>query len=222
MLTQHETLTFRSLKKSAIVLMLLIRAGNEAHNAKQIADILDMDYSTTRKHLDSLAALQLANETPVGWIASSSAYQLSASYPQVYPQADNKTVESARFSRALKDSSTTSAHTFLLEEEEEEEREEASKREKTASEETRIDEAIEELEERGVLVNNPVISLIERKDYITAAYISYHADRLEREKKYSSGLLLRVLKDGDPLPDPNAQERRKWRRQKEKYGDYIA
>jgi hypothetical protein len=207
LLPANEALQLRAIKKTAVILLLMLRLDRPA-TAKDIADTLEIDYQTCRKLLASMQPLGLALETAAGWVAAPAARQLSTGFPQ-------DAVESARISRfeALNSSSSSSnrdKQSYTVEEEEEQ-------RENTALDE-RTSEALDALEDAGVMINEPVIKLVEKSAWITAEYVDGQVKRLTDQKKFSSGLLLRVLKDHDPLPNDESIKRRRYERSLRKYG----
>jgi DNA-binding transcriptional ArsR family regulator len=161
-----DVTALRSIKKTAILILVLVRLRTQPATAKDLASILDMDYQTTRTHLASLAALGLTLETPTGWIASQQTFHLLSTTP-----VDNAII--SRSEPLLKDSSSTSAHIPLLEEEEEEE--EGQERDKTAlsvdqrmaqietattEESTRVWNSLYELQCQGLHIDHKLIDLI--------------------------------------------------------------
>ena len=69
MLPPPEVATLRSIKRSAIVLLLLIRLDRPV-TAKHLSEILAIDYQTTRKYLHELNQVGAALHMPTGWIFS--------------------------------------------------------------------------------------------------------------------------------------------------------
>lgn len=216
-LPQNDIIQLRSIKKTAIFLLTLIRLGQPA-TAKDLANILDIDYQTTRKHLSSLHTLGLATETITGWIASTNAFHLSTG--KLEP-VDNAII--SRSNPLFNNSSTATSHIPLLEEEEEED----IKRDNIALRlDQRIDQienqvdnggdnrvwnALCEFENQGLHLDHKLLDLIEANEYITSKYIDHHADRLRKEKKFSNGLLIKVIKDHDPVSSDWSRSQNKFR-----------
>ncbi|RJO64981.1 MAG: hypothetical protein C4540_02495 [Candidatus Omnitrophota bacterium] len=77
MLSQSETDLYRSLKKTAIVLMLMIRLDKPVGQG-ELAAILDIDPRTAERHLRSLAQRQLITRTHIqaGYILTQTGRQL--------------------------------------------------------------------------------------------------------------------------------------------------
>lgn len=198
-----ELAAFRSIKKTAVIVLLLIRIDRPVA-AKQIAELLDMDYETTRRHLRSLANAGLVTETGIGWLLTSGGSQLLL--PAELSTIQSEPVESAEKPRRDAEKprpESVKSSTFLP----------AACpppiARKKVSTSQRGKTALERLKELGI---NPdvelkqgehritVAGLVEQKEYITIEYINYHTARLTDADRFSPGLLITVLRTGDPMP----------------------
>jgi len=74
-LTPSEIALFRSVKKSALVLLLLYRLQAPV-TARLVSEILEIDYSTSRKRLAELSRLGFVARSSAGWILTQSGSQL--------------------------------------------------------------------------------------------------------------------------------------------------
>ena len=86
MIPQTEVDLFRSLKKTAIVLLIMIRLDKPC-GRNELASILDMDQRTIAAHLRSLAFRQLITRTKFhdGYIPTQLGRQLVLGSPEVLP-----------------------------------------------------------------------------------------------------------------------------------------
>lgn len=206
--TPQEVMLLRSIKRTAVLLLLMIRLDRPA-TAKELADILDADYSTIRKHLRELSRLSLVTETRAGWMLTQGGGQLLLSPfnadshidTPLSPDNAEKPRFEARKNRDTSASASLNQNTFLLEEEEEEERTETRKNRADPED---MAERLAALEDAGVNgINGDYAQSIARLEWCTPDYINYQARRLHKERKFSSGMLLRVISDHDPGPSPN-------------------
>jgi len=200
--------TLRSIKSSAIIVLLLIQLRGRPTRAKQIAETLAMDYETTRRHLRELAYLNIVSETPTGYILLQGGDQLVLTFDMQ---------ESAEKPRFLA-STTTTTTIGKSSESERKAAEEAEKKRgnpallSDAKQLKRGNSALSTLESYGISTSSrAVIHMVEQNDYITDEYIEAQADRLNAEGRFSTGLLLHVIRSGDPIP-MNAEERAEARR----------
>ena len=234
-LSPAEVAFYRSVRKTAVILLLMMKLDSPTP-AKRIAEILDLDYATTRRHLKTLSNLGVLTETFSGWSLLQGGIQLllpERSYPssfRTHPQAvDNvgnsravemqESCQSAGNSRAIEDSSSTSTHqpsVLPIEEEEEEMQESCQSAGKPRSAPGLINACLQALADNGIADSAHIRGLVETKDYITPAYIIAQARRLKAEDKFSTGMLITVLRCGDPLPkqeqpdEDNADARREY------------
>ena len=63
----------------------------------------------------------------------------------------------------------------------------------------RVDKNLYAMEVYGITRNKTTIE-IANQEGITSEYIHYHANRLMKENRYTTGLLITVIKQGDPIP----------------------
>ena len=211
-LTPADVAFYRSVRKTAVILLLMMKLDSPTP-AKRIAEILDLDYATTRRHLKTLSNLGVLTETLSGWSLLQGGIQLllpERSYPQAVDNAGNsravemqESCQSAGNSRAIEDSSSTSTHDSLhppIEEEEEEMQESCQSAVFPRSAPGLINACLQALADNGIADSAHIRGLVETKDYITPAYIIAQARRLKAEDKFSTGMLITVLRCGDPLP----------------------
>ena len=91
-LSPAEVAFYRSVRKTAVILLLMMKLDSPTP-AKRIAEILDLDYATTRRHLKTLSNLGVLTETFSGWSLLQGGIQLllpERSYPssfRTHPQA---------------------------------------------------------------------------------------------------------------------------------------
>jgi len=55
--------TLRALKSSAVIVLLLMQLNGQPTRARLLAEMLDMDYETVRRHLRALAHLGIVSES---------------------------------------------------------------------------------------------------------------------------------------------------------------
>lgn len=198
----------RGIKKTALLLLCLVRLDGRPATARQVANILSADYETTCRQLHDLAALGMVTDTRIGWILTSGGSQLLLPAAMAVdnavdncaekPRGDadsalNATVElgiSAEKPRLNPPPSLAPLLPYSIKEEEEEE--EAEERGKTA---------LNALKSVGVSLSPTLEDLVNSRPYITAEYVRAHAERLKRERKWSTGLLITVLRCGDGMPE---------------------
>lgn len=205
-LTQQEILILRSLRRTAIVLLLMFRLDRPV-NAREVSQILAIDYTTSRKYLSELSNLQLITHTSAGWLLTQGGSQLLLS-------TDLSTPPNAIFSRTEflpSSSSPNESNQVPIEVEEEVEEEETRKNRDD------IDECLDMFSTLGINPTNQVIQIC-KQEHITPDYIIAQAARLHKEGKWSTGMLIKVCKDGDPLPiNKNELERLDRQRSYRKY-----
>jgi DNA-binding IscR family transcriptional regulator len=188
MLTPAEIAVFRSLKKTAIVILLLWKL-NQPVNIKQIAAMLQIDRGTASDYLNQLRYSGIVTITSSGWILTQAGSQLLLSDAGKIP--------------ALEVTSTTTTTTIGKDQQIPAEVEEE------CGENPRIDEALEALADYGVSATPMIVSLVRSKDYITADYVHGSANRLEKERRLETPLLITVIRCGDPLPLTDEEKRRR-------------
>lgn len=197
-------IALRSMKKTAIIVLLLFSLAGPV-TAKRVADLLDIDYQTVRKYLRELSTLNVVSETPVGWVLLQGGPQLILPTNAIFdPEREKTAPGNAKKSRSDSTSPASTPDSFLSEEEEEEE-------EDKNSDETRKNRAegcLAALAEWGIGPCDQVLELIQ-DETVTAEYITGQAERLKKENKFSTGMLLRVIRDHDPLPLTRSQRQAK-------------
>lgn len=182
-LPPSEVMVLRGLRRTAVIILLLMRLQGAPVSAREISSILDIDYETTRRYLSDLSRVGIVSQSSAGWILLQGGSQL------ILPGTNAEIPRS--ISGKPRSPSTTSSFNFDDPLIAVEEVEELNKRGKTA---------LEALADYSISPTKQVKDLVRSHEYITAAYIHSHADRLVRENRFSSGLLLTVLRCGDPLP----------------------
>lgn len=188
-ISPQKVTALRSMKKTAIIIMLLFNLTGPAA-AKEISETLEFDYQTTRKYLKELSLLGLVTETRTGWILLQAGVQL------ILPANATPIPDSAIFSRSDSLPSAACPPSILLQEEEEEEE----------TRDYRVDQCLETLEELGITATNQVLTIL-KDERITPEYIESQAERLEKEDRWSTGLLLTVLRCFDPIPQGSKAKR---------------
>lgn len=196
-LTPQETSFFRSIKRTAAALLLIYRL-NRPVLITEISLILDIDRKTAANQLKSLASLQVITHTRAGWIITQGGTQLilPAAQPELMGKNSPSAYSMGKNSPLNTSSSTCNLESFLFEEEEEE----------VESELTR--NILASLAQYGIGPTPNVLKII-RLPHITQEYITYQAERLRKENKFSTGLLLTILRYADPMPASDEDRRRK-------------
>lgn len=185
-----QTVTvLRSMKKTAIIVLLLFNLSGPV-TAKHVAELLDIDYQTCRKYLKELSLLNVVSETPVGWVLLQGGPQLILP-PSAIFEPDN-----AIIAPTPESSSAACPTPFHLQEEEEVE--EVLKA-RFSRVDQRVDQCLQTLTDYGITATPRVLEIL-RDERITPEYIASQAERLEKEKRWSTGLLLTVMKCYDPVP----------------------
>jgi len=181
--------TLRSMKRTAVIVLLLFTLSGPVQ-AKRVAELLDIDYQTTRKYLKELSLLGIITNTPAGWTLLQDGTQL------ILP-ASNAIYELERENIAppLSASAACTSPSILLQEEEERTRD------------SRVVQCLNTLEELGITATNQVLTIL-KDERITPEYIDSQAERLEKENRWSTGLLLTVIKCFDPIPQGSKAQRR--------------
>lgn len=195
----------RSLKKCALLVLLLFNLRGPV-DAKRLSHLAQQDYQTTRKYLAELRELGIVCETADGWILTAEGPQMLL-VPDIYnpvsailkdrdaiflPERENIASTGAVFSRSESSPSAACDDPFLLQEEEEEE-------EVLKTRFSRVSLCLETLAELGI-TNLPRVLKILEDERITPEYIEAQAERLEKENRWSTGLLLTVMRCFDPVP----------------------
>jgi len=224
--------TLRALKSSAVIVLLLMQLNGQPTRARLIAEMLDMDYETVRRHLRALAHLGIVSESPTGYILLQGGIQLvlsadeSAEIPRRFTAAAtaldlNSSSSSSKTAIGKSDDSSVKPpekrgnSALPLTEKRGNSALPPTEREKTA---------LETLASLGISASYPqVIHMVRQNLWITSDYIEAQANRLINEKRYTTGLLLHVLKSGDPIPltqEQRAEANRKQSYKKYTSGDY--
>jgi len=194
-ISDTEIKFFRSIRRTAAALLLIYRL-NHPVLITEIASILNLDRKTAANQLKLLAKQGIITHTHTGWIMTQGGSQLILPINQD-PQLMGKKSPSMGKNYPLKTiSTTTSANPLLyIEEEEEEEEEDGEKI-----------PILKALAEYGIGPTPNVLKLL-NLPHVTPEYIRFHGERLKHEQKFSTGLLLTILKYGDPMPISNEERR---------------
>lgn len=234
----------RAFKNNVIVFLLLTFLGYPLLEV-DIAEVLDLDRRTVHKYLLELKNMDLLVETLAGWTLKVylAPPQLPASgwrpepveasgqvvdvQDDPYPEEQNLQIYGKKCNpdaHSLLTSLPASTSPHIV----------SKKESKQESRDRRTYFALKLLQELGV---NPDVSLkigrknrltvrklVEDRAYITVEYIRYHVKRLEDRGNYTPGLLVTVLKSGDPLPgkapQPEPEDWEDYERRKYVDGDY--
>lgn len=197
MMPPAEIALFRSIRKTAIVLLLLLKLDRPISMLK-IASILDMDHKTVSSYLRSLSQLNIIANTSDGWVLTQGGSQFVLSSEGVgdFPMLTTATTTIGRSNHSQAEVAEEGVGISPI------------------PLDQRCEKAMATLADYGVSGTKMIINLVQSKDYITAEYVERSAERLEKEKRFSTPLLITVLRCGDPLP-MTAEE--KHRRSFEKY-----
>ncbi len=189
--TFQEVQVIRLLKRQAIVLLLMLRY-DRPWGETDIARVLDINNETARNYLRSLADIGLITRSSYhrGWILTTNGRQL------ILPLAEFPRVGPADSASLLADSatSTTLNNDYIPIVEEEVVVEEPAEFPRVD-----LDSIRKALAYQGISWT-PRVAQICKYPWVTAEYISSQAQRLRKEGRFSTGLLLRVIQDNDPLP----------------------
>lgn len=196
-MTPAEINLFRSLKKSAIVLLLMFRLDKPI-GATEISDILEIDIRTSRRYLRSLSRLGYVARIHFhdGYILTNGGRQL------ILPAAVHE-LEPGKMSQVGL-TTTTINLTSLIDSVVVEE----SKPGKISQvdEEPLDPEILEAFDEVGIGLNKRSEALA-RQEHVTPEYIRAHAAALRKRKQrgYHIGLLITIMESGQPPPEPDGQ-----------------
>ena len=204
-ITPDETRIFRLLKRTAIVLMLLLRLDKPTGET-EIARTLEIDNETARTYLRSLADIGLIARANYhhGWILTCAGRQMILGEPAENPRllADSASL----LPSAVSYSSISSLKAVVAEEEAQ-----LAEFPRVGSEE-RIQQNRQAFRDNGVGWNNYVKSICDM-EHVTPDLINTHADRLHKEKRFSSGILITAVREDDPTPLTPAEK--EYRRRQE-------
>jgi hypothetical protein len=104
-MTPDQITLLRLIKRSACVLLALLHC-DQPTTALQLSSLTDINYETTRNHLNELVAHGLADRSLDGYLPTDKAAQLIPikSYPQVYAQTvDNPQRGKSATTRKIRD-----------------------------------------------------------------------------------------------------------------------
>ena len=190
-ITPQETRVLRLLKRTAIVLLLLLRLDKPTGET-EIARTLEIDNETARTYLRSLADIGLIARANYhhGWILTCAGRQMVLGQPAENPRL---LAESASLLPSTASLSSIGSLKAVVAEEE------ALAENPRVSSEERIQQNRQAFRDNGVGWNNCVKSICEM-DHVTPDLINAHADRLRKEKRFSTGILITAVKENDPAP----------------------
>ena len=190
-ITPKETRVFRLLKRTAIVLLLLLRLDKPTGET-EIARTLEIDNETARTYLRSLADIGLIARANYhhGWILTCAGRQMVLGQPAENPRL---LAESASLLPSTASLSSIGSLKAVVAEEE------ALAENPRVSSEERIQQNRQAFRDNGVGWNNCVKSICEM-EHVTPDLINAHADRLRKEKRFSTGILITAVKENDPAP----------------------
>ena len=197
-ITPKETRVFRLLKRTAIVLLLLLRLDKPTGET-EISRILEIDNETARTYLRSLADIGLIARANYhhGWILTCAGRQMVLGQPAENPRplAENPRLlaDSASLLPSTASLSSIGSLKAVVAEEE------ALAENPRVSSEERIQQNRQAFRDNGVGWNNCVKSICEM-EHVTPDLINAHADRLRKEKRFSTGILITAVKENDPAP----------------------
>jgi hypothetical protein len=190
---------FRSLKKSAIVLLLMKWAGRPLGEAEAAA-ILDSSRTTVRAQLNSLCTLGYARRERYrdGFVLTEQGYSLFSGEEGKF--CPLPTTADLHLLKSKKDSEEIAPGTLKnlpFENEPHQTRPEP------------VDPQIEAaLRSAGIMLNART-RLLARMEHITPEYIrAHHRHLYVTRKTRSPGLLVSILESGQPLPDTGEVDRR--------------
>ena len=204
-ITPDETRIFRLLKRTAIVLMLLLRLDKPTGET-EIARTLEIDNETARTYLRSLADIGLIARANYhhGWILTCAGRQMILGEPAENPRL---LADSASLLPSAASLSSISSLSLKAEEEEAQ----LAENPRVGSEE-RIQQNQEAFRENGIGWSRTVETIC-AMDHVTPEYIQAQAERLNKENRFSGGLLLTVVRCGDPAPlTPAERERQRYQK----------
>jgi len=199
-ITPEETSVFRLLKRTAIVLLLLLRLDAPTGET-EIARILEIDQETARHYLRSLAGIGLIARAFYhhGYILTGHGKQMILGQSDLIgPPAENPRPLADSASQLPAAASLSSIRSLKAEEEEEGQPAENPR--------VGIEERIQAFRDNGVGWNNYVQEVC-LMDHVTPDLINSQAKRLLQENRFSPGLLLMVVKCNDPIPQPKRSKR---------------
>jgi hypothetical protein len=188
MISAQEIALLRSIRKTAAVLLLIMRLDKPVGET-EIAQLLDISPETARTHLRSLSAVNLIARaySHNGYILTAGGRQLvlaqSAENPRIPPPPPPPLIEGNTNSAQIRGGGDLES-----------------------AENPRFRENITRLTEAGI--GSPAREQIAKLKWMTTEYITYHHDRLTQEATLKSdprpitGLLIHVLRSGDPIPPP--------------------
>ena len=190
-ITPQETRVLRLLKRTAIVLLLLLRLDKPTGET-EIARTLEIDNETARTYLRSLADIGLIARANYhhGWILTCAGRQMVLGQPAENPRL---LAESASLLPSTASLSSIGSLKAVVAEEE------ALAENPRVSSEERIQQNRQAFRDNGVGWNNCVKSICEM-EHVTPDLINAHADRLRKEKRFSTGILITAVKENDPAP----------------------
>lgn len=211
MLNQQEILIFRSIKKSAVLLLILQRTG-ESVSAFDLGMLLDISIKTIKDRLGSLQALDLVRQIP-----ESEEFVITDRAKDLLDfENSEKKIFSPSSITINKDSTIPQESIVLLGASQEKispKRENKPKSPKIHEDDRAIkaaekvpiarQEIITALKKAGI--RDPVRSQLARMRHLTAKHVTRLEENLKREagKRYTTGLLVYTLKQvqpGDPPP----------------------
>lgn len=192
MLTPSEVTTLRSIKKTAVVILLLFRLDRPV-TVTQLAGMLEIDRHTASEYLNQLRYQGIVSPTNFGWILTQSGSQLLLPGVEGIPPYTTTTTTTT----IGRDRCKTAA---VAEEWGENPAIVSESGENSSIDYNRCQAALDALADYGVSDTPTIIGLVQSKEYITAKFVEGSAERLVKEKRFTTSLLITVLRCGDPLP----------------------
>ena len=208
-ITPDETRIFRLLKRTAIVLLLLLRLDKPTGET-EIARTLEIDNETARTYLRSLADIGLIARANYhhGWILTCAGRQMVLGELAENPRllADSASL----LPSAASLSSISSLKAVVVVEEGQ-----LAENPRVSSEE-RIQQNRQAFRNNGIGWNNYVESICDM-EHVTPDLINAHADRLHKERRFSTGILITAVREDDPAPLTPAEKEYQHRQRYLKY-----
>ena len=212
MLPTADIQIFRTIKKTAILLLLLARVEIPLGETG-IAAILDMSRATVRQQLKSLLVAGLVER-----VSLHNGFVLSELGRELFGGERIKFCPIPATATDLNQLNSLTPESVVI----------TGRRDKkrpirtgpSTVKETPIDPAIQAaLRSAGIMMNKRTYALA-RMDHISAEYIAAHHRRLYLQKgSVSTGLLVSILESAQPLPDTGERDPRKYI--EGKYADYV-
>ena len=208
MLKQQDILIYRSIKKSAIVLILLQHLSRPA-SARELSAMLDLSPKTIKERLTSLQALGLIRATAEG-----SAFTLTENAIRLL-YANFKGGKNFPSSSGVKSLKRDSRGINLILQDKAGENSTGGKRRKEddhsaasqgegggAARADPIEEVIQALKKAGI--RNPMRNKLARIPHLTVKHITRYEEQLKREagERYTPGLLIYTLQRVQPNDPP--------------------